>query len=176
MKKQKRGNLRRRVRQLPLPTFGEFVVEEFLKPHGLSLRQLAAAMPRHPNPNGDWLVDLTRMFGRWSDEFLVTDHALLLDRMFGCTEGYFLRLWATAAARRRARKMHRWLATARPLFPVSQRPLSKATLARVKRGLREAAARKTVYRGSFAKHVGKITTTHELHDWAQHELARKRHS
>jgi len=44
----------------------------------------------------------------------------------------------------------------------------------VVRGLAESAAGKTVYRGSFAKHTGKIKTTHGLHDWAAQQIARKR--
>ncbi len=83
-----------------------------MQPLGISVAQLRKALPSWPQNLRDWDDDLNWLLEKGSrrDEILIVDLALALDHVFGCAEGYFLRLWAACAARSRSQTMQRWLA------------------------------------------------------------------
>src|SRR6266540_983796 len=105
-------------RLLPVPTMGEMLSEEFMKPLGITTEQLRAALPAKNSGMGDWSEHIRRSLSPATaamDDCPIVDLALALDRVFGCPDGYFLRLWAGCAARSRAREKRSWLATAKPI-------------------------------------------------------------
>lgn len=68
---------------LPLCTPGEFLREEFLEPFGLTVYQLAKRLH----------VPSTRLHAILKGQRAISpDTALRLERFFGLSEGYFLRL------------------------------------------------------------------------------------
>ena len=138
----------------PLPTIGELLRGDFMEPFGVTPEQIAAAIPPDPLDSGkSWIEEIRNLLGHETDEFLLVDVSLTLDRVFGCPDGFFLPLWATCAVRSRAKKRREWLAKVQPL-PVEQRlPAGRA------RGGRGAEP---------------LVTTHQLHDWAEMELRGKR--
>ena len=108
-------------RRQPLSTFEEMVREEFRKPLDVALEQFAAAvLPEPLDPSKSWVGKIRSLWSKEPDGFLLVDVSLALDRVFGCPYGYFLTLWATRAARSRAKKRRAWLAMVQPL-PVEQR-------------------------------------------------------
>ena len=167
-----------RGRRLPPLTIGEMLREEFLKPLEITTAQLRAALPPMDDPLDDWSYDL-----RWlldqnkrrhdTDEFLLVDLALALDRVFGMSEGYFLRLWAGCAARSRAWKMRAWLAQAKPLGLTARRD-KFAGLAGSVRDLEDTChlLKSPANAGRRKKAVKKLTTVQSLANWSERQLAR----
>jgi antitoxin HigA-1 len=113
---------RRSVVRLPLPTIGEMLREEFMKPLGITTEQIARAIPPDPwDPNKDWVAEVNDLLDGTTDEYLLVDLTLALDRVFGTTNGYFLRLWADCARRSRAIKIEHWLARVSPVGLAARR-------------------------------------------------------
>ncbi|MEX2382609.1 MAG: HigA family addiction module antitoxin [Opitutales bacterium] len=83
-------------KQLPLPTTGEMLQEEFMKPLGLSAYRLAK----------DLGVPATRIHEILKGRRTVTaETGLRMDRYFGLSEGWWLRLQADCDLRK-ARRNH----------------------------------------------------------------------
>ncbi len=83
------------TRQIPLCTPGEFLEEEFLKPMRITSYRLAK----------DIHVPATRIYAIIKESRSITaDTALRLERYFGLSEGYFLRLQAQYDIRKAKRE------------------------------------------------------------------------
>ena len=86
----------RKSDQLPLPTPGEMLRAEFMKPHGLSAYRLAKELG----------VPATRIHEILKGNRAITaETGLRLDRYFGLSEGWWLRL-QTDCDLRKARREH----------------------------------------------------------------------
>ena len=84
------------TKTLPLPTPGEMLREEFLKPLDLSAYQLAK----------DIVVPHTRLSAILAGKRAITaDTGLRLDRYFGLSDGWWLRLQTDCDLRRAQRKL-----------------------------------------------------------------------
>jgi hypothetical protein len=138
----------------PLPTIGELLRWDFMEPFGVTPEQIAAAIPPDSlDPGKSWIEEIRNLLGHETDEFLLVDVSLVLDRVFGCPDGSFLPLWATCAARSRAKKRREWLAKVQPL-PVEQRL--------------------TVWRAPGGRGPDAVVSTHQRHDRAGEKLRSKR--
>ena len=83
------------TKQIPLCTPGEFLEEEFLKPMRITAYRLAK----------DIHVPATRIHSIIKESRSITaDTALRLERYFGLSEGYFLRLQAEYDIRKAKRE------------------------------------------------------------------------
>ena len=137
-------------RRQPLSTFEEMVREEFRKPLDVALEQFAAAvLPEPLDPSKSWVGKIRSLWSKEPDGFLLVDVSLALDRVFGCPYGYFLTLWATRAARSRAKKRRAWLAKVQPLPKEKRLP---------------------AWRAPGGRKPEPLVTTHQLHDWAEVEF------
>jgi len=138
----------------PLPMIGELLREEFRKPLDVALEQIAAAVLPDPlDQSKPWVGEIRSLWSKEPDGFLLVDVSLALDRVFGCPYGYFLTLWATSAARSRAKKRQAWLAKVQPLPKGKRLPASWAP---------------------GGRRPEPLVTTHQLHDWAEMEFRCKR--
>lgn len=82
--------------QLPLPTPADMLREEFLKPMGLTPYQLAKAL-RVPQTRLSAILGGTRA--------ITPDTGLRLDRYFGMSEGWWLRLQTDCDLRKALREI-----------------------------------------------------------------------
>ena len=79
----KSATITRKVDLLPIPTVGEILLEEFLKPMALSQNALARAVAVPPRRINEIVL---------GKRAVTADTDLRLTRYFGLSEGFFLRL------------------------------------------------------------------------------------
>jgi addiction module HigA family antidote len=84
------------TRKLPLPTSGDMLREEFLRPMAITPYQLAKAI-RVPQTRISAILAGTRA--------VTADTGLRLDRYFGLTEGWWLRLQTDCDLRKARREI-----------------------------------------------------------------------
>ena len=94
-----------RSRLLPLVTPGEILLEEFLKPMGLSQNALARAVYVPPRRINEIVL---------GQRAVTADTDLRLARYFGMSEGFFLGLQADYELRAKKREIGATLASIRP--------------------------------------------------------------
>lgn len=97
-------------RRPPAGPVGVLLREEFLRPLSLTPRELARAIPPHP----DWpdvnIAESIRDVMRSGNDSLIDLHlALALDRYFGMRPGFFWGIQAEHEARERMPRERRWL-------------------------------------------------------------------
>lgn len=86
---------------LPLPTPGEILAEEFLKPYGLSQNALARALLVPPRRINEIVL---------GQRAITADTDLRLAKYFGLSEGYFLGLQTDYDLRQKKRELAKKLA------------------------------------------------------------------
>jgi addiction module HigA family antidote len=91
--------------RIPNPTPGEILLEEFLKPMGLSQNALARAIKVPPRRINEIVL---------AKRAITADTDLRLARFFGTSEGFWLGLQADHALLERRRKIARELARIEP--------------------------------------------------------------
>ena len=104
-------------------TVGEFLREEYMKPLGLSCRDIAKAIPglhgssRRSGSSKYWERELQVLVGEseddlagWLSEAPPCQLLCALDRYFGLSAGYFLSVWASCETRVVGRRFGTWLA------------------------------------------------------------------
>lgn len=95
-----------RGRLLPLVTPGEILLEEFLKPMGLSQNALARAVHVPPRRINEIVL---------GQRAITADTDLRLARYFGISEGFFLGLQSDYELRAKKREIGTNLASIRPM-------------------------------------------------------------
>jgi len=93
-------------RRLPLVTPGEILLEEFLKPMGLSQNALARAVHVPPRRINEIVL---------GQRAITADTDLRLARYFGMSEGFFLGLQTDYELRAKKREIRADLASIRPM-------------------------------------------------------------
>ncbi len=93
------------AKSLPLPTPGEILLEEFLRPMALSQNALARAIRVPPRRINEIVL---------GERAITADTDLRLARYFGMSEGFFLGLQTDCDLRARKRQIANDLATIKP--------------------------------------------------------------
>lgn len=84
------------MKYIELPTIGEILQEEFMETFGLSQNSLAKAIHVPPNRINQIIHNIRR---------ITADTDLRLTKLFGLSEGYFLRLQEGLEIRQAKRKL-----------------------------------------------------------------------
>ena len=101
VKRSSQSHPRKAPKLLPLPTPGEILAEEFLKPFGLSQNALARALHMAPRRINEIVL---------GQRAITADTDLRLARHFGMSEGYFLGLQTDYDLRAKKREIAKELA------------------------------------------------------------------